>query len=280
MASMDGKKANVRDSVFVSYSRKDRRWVNELQTSLVTLGDEVQAIVWDDSRISPAAEWQPEIDEALSTAAAAVLLLSAEFFKSEFIRKYELPLLMEAAHRGELRIFPVIVSACPPNEVTAVFQAVNDPAQPLEGLDDAARAALWKRLIEQLSAVGATIGEEIRIAAEMVRLENDLADRPEINAINEKMERAKVDPDLNGNYLENVLCFLEGQRCQLRITALMEEMQRLGLPPIRSKAIVRTMESVQKIDAEAQARATELTRIFADEALEMLKEAKAQGDHT
>lgn len=283
MTSMNLEKANVRDSVFVSYCRKDRRWLNELQTSLATLGDEVRSNVWDDTRISPAAEWRGEIDEALATAAAAVLLLSPEFFESEFIGKYELPLLMEAARRGELRLFPVIVSACSHDEVkkvTDVFQAVNDPAQPIDGLNDAARASIWKRLIDQLTAVRDTIGEEIRIAAEMVRLENDLADRPEIKAINEKMDRATADPDLHGIYLENVLCFLEGQRCQLRLTALMEEMQRPGLPPIRSTAIVRTMESVQKIDAEAQARATELTRIFRDEALGMLKAAKEQGDQS
>jgi hypothetical protein len=277
---MNPEKTNVRDSVFVSYSRRDRRWLNELQTSLGALGDEVRSNVWDDSRISPAAEWRPEIDEALSTAAAAVLLLSEEFFASEFISKNELPLLMEAARRGELKLFPVVVSACSHGEVTAVYQAVNDPAHPLDGLDDAARVAVWKRLMEQLTAVGASIGEETRIAAEMVRLENDLADRPEIKAINEKMDRAKADPDLHGNYLENVICFVEGQRCQLRLTALMEEMQRPGLPSLRSKAIVRTMESVQKIDAAAQKRATELTQIFANEAMEMLKEAKEQGKQT
>jgi hypothetical protein len=275
---MNQETANVRDSVFVSYCHEDSRWLNELQTSLVVLGDEVKSNVWDDSRISPAAEWQREIDEALSTAAAAVLLLSPGFFESEFISKYELPPLMGAARRGELRLFPVIVSACSDDAVTAIFQAINDPSQPLDGLSEAARASFWKRLMEQLTAVRATISEETRIAAEMVRLENDLADRPEIKAINAKMDRAKADPDLHDIYLENVLCFLEGQRCQLRLTALMEEMQRAGLPPIRSKAIVRTMESVQKIDAEAQSRATELTRIFADQALEMLKAAKAQGD--
>lgn len=268
----------MRDSVFVSYCRADRRWLSELQNSLVHLGNEARLNVWDDSRISPAAEWRREIDEALSTAAAAVLLLSAQFFASEFIKKYELPPLMEAAQRGDLKLFPVIVAACSHEEVTAVFQAVNDPARPIDGLDDAARASVWKALQEQLTTVGATIGDETRIAAEMVRLENDLAARPEIKAINEKMDRAKADPELHGIYLENVLCFLEGQRCQQRLTALIEEMQRPGLPPVRSKAVVRTMESVQRKETEAQARATEITRTFADEALGMLKAAKASSD--
>lgn len=129
-------------------------------------------------------------------------------------------------------------------------------------------------MLEQVKAVGAIIADETRIAAEIERLENDLAARPEIKAINDKMKQAEADPDLHGNYRENARCFVEGRRCQLLLTALMEEMQQPGLAPVRSTAIVRTMEAVQKIDAQAQSRATELTRIFADEALGMLKSAK------
>ena len=275
---MNEKATNHRDALFISYSRRDRHWLGELQASLKGISSEVRLNIWDDSRISPSSEWQPEINEALSTAAAAVLLLSPEFFGSEFIHQHELPQLMDAARGGELKLLPVIVSACSHVQVTSIFQAVNDPARPLDGLDDAARALVWKRLLEEVTAVGVTIEEETRIAAEVVRLEGDLAARPEIKAINEKIERAKADPDLDGIYRENALCFLEGQRCQLRVTGLMEKMQLPMLAPVRRKAIVRTMESVQKEDSEALMRATNLTRTFADEAVAMLKAAKESGD--
>lgn len=139
---MNDKKTNVRDSVFFSYCREDHQWLSELKASLATLGGEVRLNMWDDSRISPASEWRREIDEALSTAAAAVLLLSPQFFQSEFINNYELPPLMDAARRGELKLFPVIISPCQPDEITAVFQAVNDPAQPVATLTDAERGSV------------------------------------------------------------------------------------------------------------------------------------------
>jgi hypothetical protein len=268
----------MRDSVFFSYCREDYRWLNELKASLANIENEVRLNVWDDSRISPAAEWRQEIDEALLTAAAAVLLLSPSFFESEFISKYELPPLLEAARRGELKLFPVIVSPCAPDQITGVFQAVNDPSKPVATLTDAERQAVWKRVAEQVTAVGVTIAEEARIGAEMIRLNNDLAARPEIKAINDKMNKAKNDPNLHGIYLENVVCFLEGQQCQLLATALMEEMQRPGLVSLRSTAIVRALKYVQETEEQALKRAKELTQIFADETMQMLKAAKESSD--
>lgn len=268
----------MRDAVFFSYSREDQRWLSELKTALAAGGNDVRLNVWDDSRISPSEQWPREIEEALATAAAAVLLLSPDFFKSDYISRHELPPLIAAARHGELKLFPVIISACAHEEITGTFQAINDPAKPVATLNDAEREAVWERLLDQMKAVGAGIADETRIGAEMTRLANDLAARPEIQAINEKIERAGKDPDLQGNYRENALCFLEGQRCQMQASALMEEMQRPNLTPHRSKAIVRTLESVQKTEEKALARVTELTKIFADETMEMLKAAKPSGN--
>jgi TIR domain len=264
----------MRDSVFFSYCREDYRWLNELKVSLAGMGNEVRLNVWDDSRISPAAEWRREIDGALSTAAAAVLLLSPDFFASEFISQYELPPLLEAAHRGELKRFSVIISPCAHEQITSVFQTVNNPAQPINTLTDAERRSVWERVLEQVTAVGATIADEARIGAEMTRLNNDLAVRPEIKAISDKMNKARADQNLQGVQLENVMCFLEGQRCQLLATALMEEMQRPGLAAFRSTAVVRALEYVQNVEEQALARVKELTQIFADETMQMLRTAK------
>lgn len=268
----------MRDSVFFSYCREDQRWLSELKAALVAGGNDVRLNVWDDSRITPSAHWQSEIEEALATAAAAVLLMSPDFFNSSYIAGHELPPLLAAARHGELRLFPVIVSACAHEKITEDFQALNDPAQPLDTLSDSDRQAVWKRLLDQMTAVAAGIADETRIEAEMMRLENDLAARPEIIEINERMERSGKDPDLQGNYRENTLCFLEGHRCQLRASALMEEMQRPDLTPHRSKAIVRTLKAVQTTEEQALARVTELTKVFANETMEMLKAAKQSDD--
>ena len=47
-------------------------------------------------------QWRSEIDEAISTAAAAVLVLSLVFFALTFSAEHEFPALLAAAKRGEI----------------------------------------------------------------------------------------------------------------------------------------------------------------------------------
>ena len=66
----------MRDSVFVSYCHKDGDVLNDLRIALAAMPEHVHATIWDDTRITPSSQWRSEIEEAISTAAAAVLLLS------------------------------------------------------------------------------------------------------------------------------------------------------------------------------------------------------------
>src|SRR5438128_275919 len=102
----------MRDMIFISYSHADRPVVEELQSHLSLVLDQAHIVIWDDTRITPSSRWRDEIKEALSTSAAAVLFLSQSFFASNFIAEHELPVLLEAADRSEIKIFPVIVTSC------------------------------------------------------------------------------------------------------------------------------------------------------------------------
>jgi hypothetical protein len=70
------------------------------------------AVPWDDRRIGAGARWKEEIEAAMEEAAVAVLLVSAEFFNSQFIMPIEVPLLLEREKAKRLRIVPVIISPC------------------------------------------------------------------------------------------------------------------------------------------------------------------------
>jgi hypothetical protein len=208
-----------------------------------------------------------------------VLLLSPAFFRSEFIAAHELPEVLGAAARGELVILPVVLAPCTHAAVTAIYQSVNDPAVPLEALDEAGRQPVWQRLLASLTAVAAAIGDESRIGAEMIRLGNDVALSADVAHVLDKMARARADPAFDGNETmrENTLVFLEGQRCQAMATRLMEEMKRTDLEPYRSKAVVRMLEQVAKNEKIALRRATELTQEFANRTLTTLKQARESG---
>jgi hypothetical protein len=74
-------------SVFLSYSHKDEVWKDRLKTHLGVLDLET----WDDRRIEAGANWFEEIQDAMAHASVAVLLISADFLTSRFIRGEEVP---------------------------------------------------------------------------------------------------------------------------------------------------------------------------------------------
>ncbi|HXU28974.1 MAG TPA: toll/interleukin-1 receptor domain-containing protein [Thermoanaerobaculia bacterium] len=78
-------------TVFVSYSRHDREWKDRLVHHLEVLEREGLLDVWDHSRIPVTTDWLPEIEGAITRAKVAVLLVSVDFLRSDFIRNQEVP---------------------------------------------------------------------------------------------------------------------------------------------------------------------------------------------
>jgi len=136
-----------RATVFISYSRKDKKWLERLRVHLRPIERTHNIEIWDDSKIEAGSKWKDEISNALNTADVAVLLISANFFASDYISSDELPPLLQAAERGGTTILPLIIS---PSRFTSTedlyqFQAVNNPEKPLIGLS---RNAQEKILVE------------------------------------------------------------------------------------------------------------------------------------
>src|SRR5512144_407460 len=96
--------------VFISYSHADEEWLERLKRHLKPLVREGYLDFWDDTHIHPGDDWQQEIRTALDKAQVAVLLISADFFASDFIDENELPPLLAAAQADGVRILPVILS--------------------------------------------------------------------------------------------------------------------------------------------------------------------------
>jgi hypothetical protein len=80
-----------RTKVFISYSHADKKWLERLQRHLKPLVKESSLDLWDDTHIRPGDDWKQEIRTALGTAQVAVLMISADFFASDFINETELP---------------------------------------------------------------------------------------------------------------------------------------------------------------------------------------------
>jgi TIR domain len=143
--------ASTGTKVFISYSHADREWLERLQRHLKPLVRE-GLDCWDDTHIRPGDDWKQEIRAALDRAQVAVLLISADFFASDFIDENELPPLLVAAQAKGVRILPVILSASrfTRDPSLARFQAVNSPDRPLNNMPLAEQEKVLDRLAQAI----------------------------------------------------------------------------------------------------------------------------------
>ena len=99
--------------IFISYSHKDEAWKDALQDQLQVLQYHGDFAIWDDRQIKAGDSWYPAISEAIESARVAILLISADFLKSDFVRSEEIPRLLKRRSEDGLRIVPLVVRPCP-----------------------------------------------------------------------------------------------------------------------------------------------------------------------
>jgi hypothetical protein len=138
--------------VFVSYSHKDRRWLEELLTHLAPFRDSLD--VWADSRLDAGQDWNQQITKAIEGASVAVVLVSADFLASKFLQEVELPAILEAAKSRGMIVLPILIGASLWRRTPlAQFQFLNPPDKPLAELSLPARSATFVQIAERLSAL-------------------------------------------------------------------------------------------------------------------------------
>jgi hypothetical protein len=141
----------TRDKIFVSYSHKDNKRLEEFKTMLAPAIRDGRVDLWDDTRIEPTQEWKDEIKTSLASAKVAVLLVSQHFMASDFIAKEELPPLLDAAAAGGTKIFWIYLTPCL-YQSTGIgrYQAAHDISKPLSQLPAPKRAAAWADICGKL----------------------------------------------------------------------------------------------------------------------------------
>lgn len=137
-----------RDRVFISYSHKDKKWLERLQVMLKPLIRNGSVKVWDDTNIQAGRFWKEEIKKALDRAKVAVLLVSPDFLASDFIVENELPELLDNA---DVSVLWVALSACLYRETEiAKYQAINDPSKPLDKLSKPEQNKVLVRICDRI----------------------------------------------------------------------------------------------------------------------------------
>ncbi len=151
--------------IFISCSHEDSQHLERLKIHLkgYLLSESEKSIqdilqIWDDTKLLPGKDWSEEIKEALAQAKVAILLVSNQLLSSISIRKQELPIVLEAAQRGDLKLFSVILDssskAFDENRVPLYqYTVVNGASEPLDRKGPYDQEVLWARLARQVFTV-------------------------------------------------------------------------------------------------------------------------------
>jgi len=140
--------------IFVSYSHRGDgpKWKARLVRHLGVFEQHHLLDVWQDGRIRVSSQWHDDIQQAMSDARLAVVLLTPEVLESEYILNTEFPFLRERQQRDKLPVFPVVCEECnwKAHDWLRATQAPNE-SNPLSQLSGAAQDRVFRKLATDMA---------------------------------------------------------------------------------------------------------------------------------
>jgi pimeloyl-ACP methyl ester carboxylesterase len=139
--------------IFVSYSHRDRDWLERLRKMINPYVRNGELDFWDDTRLKAGDRWFGKIGDALASCRVAVLLVSDEFLASDFINQKELPVILAAAERQAIRLVWVYLSPALYEETPIrSYQAAHVPLVPLDSLSKSEQNEALKQIALNIKA--------------------------------------------------------------------------------------------------------------------------------
>jgi len=141
-----------RARVFISYSSRDARLKDELMTRLKPMQASAGLIeCWHDRLITPGEEWDGEIKSQLEQADVILLLVSAQFLASDYIRGVEIKRAIELSEAKKARVIPIILEKC--GWKTEAFSNLNALRKGIPIRDTKPQSNAWYEVGEELRKV-------------------------------------------------------------------------------------------------------------------------------
>jgi TIR domain len=141
--------------IFISYSHRDHRLLEELKTYLVPL-ERSGLIFWSDPDIRGGNNFSEVIDEKLNTAKIILLLVSADFLKSNYCYSIEMTRALERHELKEARVVPIILRPSDwKNTPLSKLQVLPSNGKPLKNW--ANRENAYQHIVEEIRAIVAEI---------------------------------------------------------------------------------------------------------------------------
>jgi hypothetical protein len=102
-----------RNKLFISYSHKDTKLLEEIKEQLAVLETEGLISLCEDTQLMVGEDFHKQLDEMMLSARLGLLLISAPFLTSKFVRGNEIPRLFDQHEKSGMRIYPLLVRPCP-----------------------------------------------------------------------------------------------------------------------------------------------------------------------
>ncbi len=127
--------------IFCCYAHEDEAWLRKLETHLSLLQRQDLISLWHDRLLVSGADWATSLDTHLETASVILLLVSADFFASDYCYGIEMKQAMARQEAGEAWVIPILVRPAEwKNAPFAHLQALPTDAKPIASWRDKERA--------------------------------------------------------------------------------------------------------------------------------------------
>lgn len=107
-----GMKENQKVRVFLSYSHKDRVFLNEFKEYINIFERNGLIERWDDNELLPGEKWDDIIEEKMNKVDIVIFLISSSSLCSDYIHDNELKVAREMNENGGAYIVPILVKDC------------------------------------------------------------------------------------------------------------------------------------------------------------------------
>lgn len=138
--------------LFLSYSHKDEKYVNELRKDLKLMERNGLIVPWYDRALTAGEKWEALIFQELNDSDVIVCQISRDFLNSDFCVLTELKTAIERQKAGEATLIAYILTECGWKEVPELsqFQVLPKDAKPLIDWKD--KNKYWRAVAEGIQS--------------------------------------------------------------------------------------------------------------------------------
>jgi len=139
--------------VFLSYASEDEKYMKELNKHFTAWRNDKEITTWIDREILPAQVWDEEIINKLRESNVIIMLLSVDFFNSQYIKNTEFSIALERLDKKEALAIGVVIGACNWEKTDIEkFQILPEKGNPIALQDRQKRNVTYKQVVNNVIA--------------------------------------------------------------------------------------------------------------------------------